>query len=122
MRLVAWNCNMALHRKIDALLSLRPDVAVISECAEPLRLRKTSKSSWIETEPIWFGRNADKGLGVFAFNGYSIEYGQRTLPYLRYILPVRVTGMLRFNLLAVWAQNASAGVTRKCQLGPCAAR
>jgi exodeoxyribonuclease-3 len=118
MRLVAWNCNMALHRKIDALLALRPDVAVISECAEPLRLRETSKSSWIETEPVWFGRNADKGLGVFAFNGYSVEYGQQTLPSLRYILPVRVTGRLRFNLLAVWAQNASAGVTRKRQVGP----
>jgi hypothetical protein len=23
MRLVAWNCNMALHRKVDALLSLQ---------------------------------------------------------------------------------------------------
>ena len=30
MRLVAWNCNMALHRKFDALLALRPDVAIIS--------------------------------------------------------------------------------------------
>ena len=33
MRLVAWNCNMALQRKFDAVLSLRPDVAVIAECA-----------------------------------------------------------------------------------------
>ena len=31
MRLVAWNCNMALHRKFEALQSLNPDVAVISE-------------------------------------------------------------------------------------------
>ena len=38
MRLVAWNCAMALHRKFEALLSLRPDVAVIAECAEPGRL------------------------------------------------------------------------------------
>ncbi len=38
MRLVAWNCAMALHRKFEALLRLRPDVAVIAECAEPGRL------------------------------------------------------------------------------------
>ena len=31
MRLVAWNCNMALHRKVDALLALRLDIAVISD-------------------------------------------------------------------------------------------
>src|SRR5215469_8057687 len=99
MRLFAWNCNMALHRKIDALLALRPDVAIISECAKPLRLRETSKSSWIETEPVWFGRNADKGLGVFAFNGYSVEPEHQMLPSLRYILPVRIAGQRRFNLL-----------------------
>ena len=29
---------MALHRKIDALMALRPDLAVIPEAAEPGRL------------------------------------------------------------------------------------
>lgn len=38
MRIVAWNSNRALHRKIDALMTLRPDVAVISEAAKPERL------------------------------------------------------------------------------------
>lgn len=35
MRLVVWNCNMALPRKWDALMALRPNIAVISECANP---------------------------------------------------------------------------------------
>ena len=35
MRLVAWNCAMALHRKLPALPALVPDLAVISECAHP---------------------------------------------------------------------------------------
>jgi hypothetical protein len=30
VRIVAWNCNMALERKVEALLDLAPDVAVIS--------------------------------------------------------------------------------------------
>jgi hypothetical protein len=85
MRLATWNCNMALHRKVDALLSLRPDVAVISECAQPQRLREKSTADWIEDEPLWMGRNRDKGLAVFAFNGYRLEALPATAPSQRYI-------------------------------------
>jgi hypothetical protein len=31
MRIVAWNCNMALDRKVDTLLGLAPDIAIIGE-------------------------------------------------------------------------------------------
>lgn len=118
MRLVAWNCNMALHRKVDALLALKPDVAIISECASPERLREKCKADWIEAEPVWMGRSLDKGLGVFAFNGFSLEALRTASPGLHYILPVHVTGPVCFNLLGVWAQNASAGIVRKHQKGP----
>ncbi len=118
MRLVAWNCNMALHRKAEALLALGPDIAVISECAEPERLRGKSGAGWFEAKPVWVGRNPNKGLAVFGFNGYSAELAANYSPRLRYIAPVRIDGPVRFNLLAVWAQNASAGVTRKRQPGP----
>jgi hypothetical protein len=33
MRLVVWNCAQALQKKFDALAGLKPDVAVIAECA-----------------------------------------------------------------------------------------
>jgi exodeoxyribonuclease-3 len=39
-------------------------------------------------------------------------------PSLRYLAPVHVDGPAECNLLAVWAQNASAGSIRKHQLGP----
>ncbi|MEM7041669.1 MAG: hypothetical protein AAF543_02545 [Pseudomonadota bacterium] len=118
MRLVAWNCNMALHRKYEALLSLRPDVAVISECATPERLRRLSKEDWIEADPVWIGRHDAKGLAVFTFNGYQARLSRDYWSNLRYLAPVHIDGETRFNLLAVWAQNASGGVTRKRQLGP----
>jgi exodeoxyribonuclease III len=116
VRVVAWNCNMALDRKVDALLALRPDVAIVCECAEPERLR--SKSSWMQGEPVWVGRNPHKGLAVFAFNGYAVRLSESYHPALRYIAPVHVDGPTQCNLLAVWAQNASAGGMRKHQLGP----
>jgi endonuclease/exonuclease/phosphatase family metal-dependent hydrolase len=37
---------------------------------------------------------------------------------LRHVAPVHVTGPVARNLLAVWAQNGSGGVSRKHQLGP----
>lgn len=109
---------MALHRKFDALMALRPDVAVISECAEPERLQAKSERDWIEGEPVWVGRHADKGLAVFCFNGYQATLDPAYSARLHDIAPVRITGPNSFNLLAVWAQNASAGVTRKHQPGP----
>ena len=69
MRLVAWNCNMALHRKLAALLTLRPDVAVLSECASPERLAERLGAGALGCEPVWIGANRDKGLAVLAFNG-----------------------------------------------------
>ena len=118
MRLVFWNCNMALHRKTEALFRLRPDIAVISECASPDVLAQRGADRLAEAPALWFGTNRHKGLGVFAFNGFELRRHEPFFPTLKYVLPVCVGGPRRFNLLAVWAQNASGGVTRKHQLGP----
>jgi hypothetical protein len=118
MRIVAWNCNMALDRKIEVLLALKPDIAIVSECAEPDRLRFRQKPDWVESRPVWIGRNPHKGLAVFGFNGYAARIVEIYEPRFRYIAPVRISGPVDCNLLAVWAQNASAGITRKRQAGP----
>jgi exodeoxyribonuclease-3 len=118
MRIVAWNCNMALDRKIDVLLGLKPDIAIVCECAAPDRLRLRGAASWLESEPVWIGQNPNKGLAVLAFNGYAADLSPLYNPALRFIAPVHVTGPVECHLLAVWAQNASAGSIRKHQLGP----
>ena len=102
---------MALERKVESMLDLAPDIAVVSECAEPERLRLRSKSSWMQGEPVWIGRNPHKGLA-------AVRLAPAYHPSLRYIAPVHVDGPTPCNLLAVWAQNASAGGIRKHQLGP----
>jgi endonuclease/exonuclease/phosphatase (EEP) superfamily protein YafD len=58
------------------------------------------------------------GLAVFAFNGYTARLAESYHPSLRYVAPVHISGPAECNLLAVWAQNASAGGIRKYQLGP----
>jgi exodeoxyribonuclease III len=118
MRLVAWNCNMALHRKLDALWRLAPDVAVLSECAAPALLAARDALASISGEPVWVGDNQHKGLAVLAFNGYALRLAEPFHRTLRHVAPVHVTGPLECNLLAVWAQNASGGSLRKHRLGP----
>ena len=107
MRLVSWNCNMALDRKFAALLSLRPDIAVIPECAKPDILRnKTDLPD--DVEIVWIGDNPNKGLGIFGFNGYRVSLHDEQAGCPRYIAPVKVAGKQHFNLLAVWAHNTKA--------------
>jgi exodeoxyribonuclease-3 len=107
---------MALHRKVDALLRLQPDIAVICECAEAWRLRALISS--LTSDPVWIGHNRNKGLAVLTFNGYTARLADPFYQALRHIAPVHITGPVQCNLLAVWAQNASGGVSRKNQLGP----
>ena len=66
MRIVTWNCSMALHRKAAPLLALEPDIAVVCECAEPDRLRARGGMDWVQSRPVWVGQNPHKGLAVLA--------------------------------------------------------
>jgi len=118
MRLVAWNCNMALHRKLDALRRLAPDIAILSECACPERLQARGALDEISSDPVWIGDNPNKGLAVLAFNGYRLRLAPEFQPTLRHLAPVHITGPAVCNLLAVWAQNVSGGNVRKRQAGP----
>lgn len=74
MRLVIWNCHQALQRKHKALLTLAPDVALIPECADPNGLKlKMELSKSTLSDCVWTGVNANKGLGLFPYNDFSIR-------------------------------------------------
>jgi len=114
MRIVAWNCAKAFHNKIDRLLALQPDVAVVSECAEPEALARKCRLPEYSAPPLWHGSNPNWGLGVFFFNkaaGRCHDGIDRDLPG---IIPVEVMAPRRFNLLAVWAPTG----LRKEEPGP----
>lgn len=83
-----------------------------------MRLRLGALTSALTSDPVWIGQNRNKGLAVLAFNGYAARLADPFYQTLRYVAPVHITGPIACNLLAVWAQNASGGVSRKHQLGP----
>jgi exodeoxyribonuclease-3 len=101
MRIVTWNCQMGLDKKVDALLTLNPDVAVVPECSEKsaIALRQRGFNS------LWFGFNPHKGLGVICRQDCAL----RALPQpeQKWIAPVEVNAPTPFTLIAVWA----------CQIG-----
>lgn len=102
MRIVTWNCNMALHRKVDRLMSLAPSLAVIPECADPEVLRRKAPHL-AYTDCEWHGWQPSKGLGVFAFGGLSLDRHASWEPQFPIFLPIEVRGAVKVNLLAVWA-------------------
>lgn len=116
MRIVAWNCNMAFHRKFEHLLALKPDIAVISECANPeIILQKAPR--FTPSSSTWIGDDHNKGLGVFtfgAFRGIISPIYRKDFPF---IAPIRIDGPTPFNLLAVWACHAKKN-SYEARLGP----
>jgi len=105
LRIVTWNCATALHTKYEHLLALKPDIAIVPECAEPDIVRRRAPGfSFSDCE--WSGANPDKGLGVFAFGDLRMRLHQSWNRTYHLFLPVEVRGPeLAVNLLAVWAFN-----------------
>lgn len=93
---------MAMHRKLDRLVSLRPDIAVLPECASPATTSAKPVYSRA-TSHAWMGDQPTKGLAVLSFGDWRLT----PLPIAgdaRFILPLQVDGPLPFRLLAVWTQ------------------
>jgi exodeoxyribonuclease III len=61
MRILAWNCAMALHKKARTFAALKPDIAVISECGRG----SVPALEALGYAGVWVGANPHKGLGVF---------------------------------------------------------
>lgn len=97
MRIVSWNCARGpLDAKLNALHSLHPDVAVI--CEAPAPGDPSNQVIWFPTE---VGQSR-LGIQVRAYGEYALERLPRAPGLPACVNPVRVTGPMHFNLLAVW--------------------
>ena len=89
---------MSLSKKIDKLLELKADVAVIQECEQELPALPGEVSS------IWRGNDTRKGICILSF-GESIKLDRSFDDTWTYFLPINANG---FKILAVWAYNHRA--------------
>ncbi len=95
---------MALHKKVERLMSLKPDLAIIPECAEPDVIRAKSPD-FAFTDCEWTGEQSNKGLGVFSFGSLTLRRHQSWDRSHHIFIPIEVRGAVALNLLAVWAFN-----------------
>lgn len=99
MRIVTWNCNRGpANKKFAALDALEFDVAIVQEVPAN------------RPEPfLWCGgdeKNGGLGVGVLAKAPFHAQLLPVTSDDRLYAFPIRITGPVEFNLLAVWAQKA----------------
>ena len=106
MKIVAWNCQMAFHKKHQYLSNLSPDIAVIPECAQP-EIIQSRCPQFTFNDCDWVGENKNKGLAVFAFGDISLSrdkcFDSRFSQYIP--LRVKVANKSAFNMLAIWSFN-----------------
>lgn len=124
MRIVTWNCNGGLRKKLKPLDSMGADLYVIQECENPDE--STAQFRDWAGNYLWCGEGKNKGIGIFARNGHKLRKlnWERiyTLPgsdpnnaksaswhtnELKEFLPVRINDS--FNLLAVWTKQSQGG-------------
>lgn len=118
LRLVTWNANMALHRKLPELVErLAPDVAIVSECANEEILRRKGGSALPEYTMDWVGRLKDKGLAVFGFGDFKVSRAVCFDDRLQWVLPIEVQGPVDIALLAVWASNGRGRIQHPDHVG-----
>lgn len=96
---------MAYRRKAEAILLYKPDILIIPECEHPDKMEFAAGPS-VHSDILWYGKNQNKGICVFAFGKYRLRLLNDHNPDLKVILPIEVTGgTCDFTLFAVWAYN-----------------
>lgn len=109
VKIVSWNCNGALRNKLAAVRPLDADVYIIQECEDPARSDHGDYQAWASNH-LWSGDTKNKGIGVFAREGISLQRVHLDPGPLQLFLPCVVAD--RLSLLAVWTKQANSPTFR----------
>ncbi|HNU66593.1 MAG TPA: hypothetical protein PKL42_05640 [Methylotenera sp.] len=105
MKIISWNCNGALRKKLEPISAFNADIYIIQECEDRAKINDKNYQSWAG-QYLWYGHNKNKGVGVFAKNGFSLTPLPLESGRLEYFLPFKVNES--FTFLAVWTREANS--------------
>lgn len=108
MRIVSWNCNGALRKKLPQLLSLNADIYIIQECESPEGSIDSSYKDWANGS-LWVGSNKHRGLGVFSCCARlaMLDWNSNGLEsFLPFTIDNKITA------LGVWTRHANSPTFR----------
>jgi exonuclease III len=105
IRIVTWNCNGALRKKLSRLAALEADICVVQECEDPGQTKDVAYTAWCANY-LWTGANKNKGLGVFARGELTLQAVPMDLAPLELFLPCLVNS--DWPLLATWTKQANS--------------
>ena len=105
MNIICWNCNGALRKKLEPISVFNADLYIIQECEDPAKTNDKNYQSWAG-HYLWYGHNKNKGIGVFAKNGFTLIRIPFESGRLESFLPFRVNDT--FTFLAVWTREANS--------------
>lgn len=95
MRIVIWNVNKGFERKIEALASLEPDLAILPESKKSPSFPADADYKW-----RWLGENLNSGLGFAAGADQAVGEVQQIGADHRWVGAVRIGGV---TVIGVWA-------------------
>jgi len=97
MKLVTWNCAMALQKKFEKLLTLDADIFVIQECSQSFIEQISRSEGW---SSVWLGKNLNKGLAVLVRAPWTIREAQALKP--KWAGKLVIDGRAFIELFPVW--------------------
>jgi len=105
MKIVSWNCNGALRKKLHVLRGLDADVYIVQECEDPSKTMDSEYVKWAGNS-LWTGTNKNKGLGIFAKPSIALKQLNLDPGTFQSFIPCTLNDQL--TLVAVWTKEANS--------------
>ena len=72
MKIVTWNCNGALMKKLERISYFNADIYIIQGCEDPSRTNDIVYQEWSDNY-LWIGDSENNGLGIFPKPNVALE-------------------------------------------------